>query len=141
MSHPLRIRQIDHVVLRVRDLARVLAFYVDALGCREERRIEALGLVQLRAGASLIDLVPVDSPLGRSGGAAAGKHGRNVDHIALRIETLDLPRLRAHLSAYGVEVPDPERRYGAEGYALSVYLCDPDDNVVELRGEPLDEAS
>jgi glyoxylase I family protein len=137
--HPLEIRQLDHVVLRVRDLARSLAFWVDALGCSEERRLEQLGLVQLRAGASLIDLVPVDGPLGRAGGAPPGKDGRNVDHVALRIARLDLPALRAHLGRHGIEVPDPDRRYGAEGYALSVYLRDPDDNVLELRGEPLPE--
>jgi len=139
--HPIQIRQLDHVVLRVRDLTRALAFYVDVLGCREERRLDELGLVQLRAGASLIDLVPVDGPLGRAGGAAPGKEGRNIDHVALRIERLDLPALRAHFARHGIDLAEPERRYGGEGYALSIYLRDPDDNVLELRGEPLLEPS
>ncbi|MCH9020807.1 MAG: type II secretion system F family protein [Proteobacteria bacterium] len=81
----IRVLGIDHVVLRVRDIERALAFYRDVLGCREERRVDDIGLVQLRAGRALIDLVDVASPLGREGGAAPGKEGRNVDHIALRI--------------------------------------------------------
>jgi catechol 2,3-dioxygenase-like lactoylglutathione lyase family enzyme len=132
---PIAIRQLDHVVLRVRDLERALDFYVGVLGCREERRVAEIGLVQLRAGASLIDLVPVESALGKAGGAAPGAQGRNVDHIALRIEKLDAAVL-GHLSACGVEFGEPALRYGAEGMGRSVYLRDPDQNVIELRGEP-----
>ena len=139
MAHPIRIREIDHVVLRVRDLERSLHFYTQVLGCQEERRIEQLGLVQLRAGASLIDLVPVDLPLGRAGGAAPGKEGRNVDHIAFRLVDLDPDAVRAHLASHGVEASEIGIRYGAEGHGPSLYLNDPDDNVIELRGEPLPE--
>jgi catechol 2,3-dioxygenase-like lactoylglutathione lyase family enzyme len=137
MAHPIQVREIDHVVLRVRDLERSLHFYVQVLGCREERRIEKLGLIQLRAGSSLIDLVPVDAPLGRAGGAAPGVEGRNVDHIALRVHNLDEDAIRAHLDAHGVEAGEIGTRYGAEGFGLSLYLTDPDDNTIELRGEPL----
>jgi glyoxylase I family protein len=137
MTAPPKLLGLDHVVLRVRDLTRSLAFYTEVLGCREERRLDALGLVQLRAGASLIDLVPIDGPLGRAGGAGPGEEGRNLDHVAFRSERLDLPALRAHLARHGIEIEEPEKRYGGEGYALSVYLRDPDDNVLELRGEPL----
>jgi catechol 2,3-dioxygenase-like lactoylglutathione lyase family enzyme len=127
---------LDHVVLRVRELERALAFYTGVLGCREVRRIEDLGLVQLRAGAALIDLVPVDGPLGRAGGAPAGAEGRNVDHIALRLERFDEAALRARLSAAGVEAGEVARRFGAEGYGPSMYVRDPDGNVVELKGPP-----
>lgn len=137
MGRPVRIRDIDHVVLRVRDLDRSLRFYVGVLGCREERRVESIGLIQLRAGSSLIDLVPIEGELGRRGGAAPGAEGRNVDHIALRLEELDEPALRAHLQAHGVEAGETAVRYGAEGRGRSLYVRDPDDNVIELRGPPL----
>ena len=140
MSHPIRIREIDHVVLRVRDLARSLHFYIEVLGCTEERRIDDLGLVQLRAGRSLIDLVPVDGPLGRAGGPPPGAEARNVDHVALRLESLDEAALRRHLEDHGVEASELAVRYGAEGMGPSVYLRDPDENVIELRGEPTTEA-
>ena len=82
----IRIREIDHVVLRVANLDNMLHFYCDALGCTVERRQEALGLIQLRAGGSLIDLVPVDGKLGRVGGAPPGPQGRNMDHFCVRVE-------------------------------------------------------
>ncbi len=133
---PIEIQALDHVVLRVADLERSLRFYLEVLGCREERRVESIGLVQLRAGASLIDLVPVDSPLGRAGGAAPGPEGRNVDHFALRLTCLDAEAVRAHLEAHDVEPGAIERRYGAEGLGPSMYVRDPDGNTVELKGPP-----
>jgi len=139
MKNPIQVLGIDHVVLRVRDLSRALNFYQDVLGCREERRIDALGLVQLRAGSSLIDLVPLDSVLGRAGGAGPREEGRNVDHIALRIHGSDWPAVRERLEAAGLAPGELSERYGAEGPGLSLYLRDPDDNVIELRGNPLRE--
>lgn len=132
----IKIRGIDHVVLRVRDLERALAFWCDVLGCREERRLANLGLVQLRAGTTLIDLVDVAAPLGRRGGAPPGSGGRNVDHIALRLEAFDEPALRAHLDAHGVSAGPAEMRYGAEGMGPSIYIQDPEGNVIELKGPP-----
>ncbi len=132
----IEIRGLDHVVLRVADLERALRFYCDVLGCTEERRLDALGLVQLRAGAALIDLVPVDSPLGRHGGPAPGESGRNVDHFALQLERLDETLLRSHLEAHGIAPGDVAQRYGAQGMGPSMYLRDPDGNTVELKGPP-----
>lgn len=128
---------LDHVVLRVGDLERSLRFYCEVLGCREERRIEALGLVQLRAGSALIDLVPVDGALGKLGGPAPPppeQGGRNVDHFALALARFDEPALRAHLEAHGVEPGEVGDRYGAGGTGPSMYVRDPDGNVVELKG-------
>ena len=132
----LEIRCIDHVVLRVRDLAASLRFYCDVLGCRVERSSEALGLYQLRAGESLIDLVPIEGPLGRLGGAAPGVEARNVDHVALALARFDEAALRSHLAAHGVEPGDVAPRYGASGMGPSMYVRDPDGNVVELKGPP-----
>lgn len=132
----LEIRGIDHVVLRVRDLPRSIAFYCEVLGCQEERRVEALGLVQLRAGASLIDLVDLASPLGKAGGAPASEGAPNLDHFALQLADFDEERLRAHLIGNGVEPGDVGQRYGAQGMGPSMYIRDPDGNVVELKGPP-----
>ena len=132
----IHIREIDHLVLRVLDLNRVQRFYCDVLGCKVERRQDAIGLVQLRAGRSLIDLVPVDGALGRAGGAAPGREGRNVDHFCFRVEPFDEPAIRAHLRQHGVEAGPVEARYGAEGEGPSIYLSDPEGNVVELKGPP-----
>ena len=131
---PIEIRALDHVVLRVSDLERSLRFYMQVLGCTEERRVDAVGLVQLRAGDSLIDLVPLDGRIGRAGGAAPGVEGRNVDHFAVRLASLDPEAVRAHLEAHGVEPGTIERRYGAEGVGPSMYIRDPDGNTVELKG-------
>jgi len=131
---PPRVLGLDHVVLRVRDLAASLRFYGEVLGCREERRIASLGLIQLRAGSSLIDLVPVDSPLGRAGGAAPGVEGRNLDHFALRIAPFEPEALAAWLREQGVAPGPVKQRYGAGGTGPSLYIRDPDGNVVELKG-------
>ena len=127
---------LDHLVLRVVDLQRMLRFYVDALGCTLERRQDHIGLVQLRAGSALIDLVPVDGQLGRAGGAAPGKEGRNLDHFCLRIDPFDECAIVAHLARHGHAAGPVERRYGAEGEGPSIYLSDPEGNVVELKGPP-----
>lgn len=141
MPGAIEIRELDHVVLRVRDTERSLRFYVDVLGCQEERRLDEIGLIQLRAGRSLVDLVPVDGALGRAGGAPPGKEGRNVDHVAFRVVELDPEQVRAKLAAHGVEASEIAVRYGAEGFGPSLYLRDPDDNVIELRGAPVEPES
>lgn len=133
---PFRTSGIDHVVLRVADLERSIAFYRDVLGCAIERRLDELGLVQLRAGRSLIDLVDVEAPLGRDGGAAPGAGGRNVDHVAIAIDRFDEVELRKHLALHAVEADETRRLYGADGFGPSIYLRDPDDNRIELKGPP-----
>lgn len=132
----IRIRDIDHVVLRVADLDRMLHFYCAVLGCTVERRRDELGLVQLRAGRSMIDLVPVDGPIGRKGGAAPGREARNLDHFCLRVEPFDGEAIRRELQAHGVQAGPVETRFGAEGRGPSVYVIDPEGNVVELKGPP-----
>ncbi|MDQ8754744.1 VOC family protein [Sphingosinicella sp. LHD-64] len=131
----INLRDIDHVVLRVVDLDRVASFYIDVLGARWEKRQEAVGLYQLRAGNSLIDLVPVDGKLGRMGGAAPGPEGRNVDHICFRVLPWDGEAVLAHLKSHGIE-SEIVSRYGADGVGPSVYLSDPEGNNLELKGPP-----
>jgi glyoxylase I family protein len=131
---PFRIGAIDHVVLRVRDMNRMIAFYRDVLGCPVEKIQEEFGLVQLRAGGSLIDLLDIAGKLGREGGAAPGSEGRNVDHFALRIAPFDPAALNAHLVAHGLQPGEVKERYGAEGSGPSLYIADPEGNGIELKG-------
>ena len=130
------VQGIDHVVLRVVDVEGVIRFYQDVLGCAVERRKDDLGLIQLRAGRSLIDLVDVNGELGQKGGAAPGAEARNMDHFCLRIDPFDEAKIRAHLRAHGVEAGELATRYGAEGDGPSFYIQDPEGNTVELKGPP-----
>lgn len=132
----IRPQGLDHVVLRVTDVERAIRFYCEVLGCTEERRVDKLGLVQLRAGRSLVDLVEVTGELGRKGGPAPSAEGRNMDHFCLRLEFFDESAIRTHLSRHGIEAGATQSRYGAEGDGPSIYLEDPDGNVVELKGPP-----
>lgn len=132
----LSIREIDHLVLRVRDVQRMIRFYGEVLGCPVHRIDERIALVQLRAGRGLIDLVPVDSEIGRAGGAAPGREGRNMDHFCLRVEPWDAEAIQAHLRTHGVEPGAVAMRFGAEGRGPSIYLQDPEGNTIELKGPP-----
>lgn len=135
-SAPFRITGLDHLVLRVRDLDTMVRFYCDILGCRIERIQAELGLTQIRAGRSLIDLVTVDGRLGRIGGGAPGKEGRNLDHFCVTIDGYDEARMRAYLTAQQVTIGEAGSRFGAEGEGPSLYINDPEGNVVELKGPP-----
>lgn len=130
----LKLRAIDHIVLRVRDIDAMRRFYCDVLGASHVAWRPEFGMSHLRAGASMIDLITVDGPLGRQGGAAAGKEGRNLDHLCLRVEPFDQEAIVAHLKGHGVAVGEIRRRYGAEGNGVSIYLADPEGNTVELKG-------
>lgn len=133
---PFHLKGLDHVVLRVADLPRALAFYREVIGCTVEREQASIGLTQLRIGASLIDLVTLDGQLGRIGGPGPGREGRNMDHFAVQVTPFDEAAIRAHLAEHGVEVAASGQRYGAEGEGPSIYVEDPDGNTVELKGPP-----
>jgi len=119
-----RVERIDHVVLRVRDLAAMVRFYEQALGFAVERRLDRLSLVQMRAGASLLDLVEKERP----------KEGGNLDHVCFRIEPFDRDAIAAQLSPLGIAVGETVERYGAEGTGPSIYFHDPEGNEIELKG-------
>ena len=133
---PVDVLGLDHVVLRVADIEASLAWYRRVLGCTVERRIESFGLYQLRAGANLIDLVPVASKAGKPGGGAPGKTRRNMEHFALKLAAFDEKKLRRYFKRRGIEAGEIARRYGADGHGPSLYLTDPDGNTVELKGPP-----
>ncbi|HDY7751253.1 TPA: VOC family protein [Vibrio vulnificus] len=132
-ARPIQLQAIDHIVLRVVDLPKMLAFYCDILGCVVEREVAEFGLTQLRAGSSLIDLVTVDSKLGQQGGRAPEQEGRNLDHFCLQITPKDEQEILDFLIQHGVEVEDFANRYGAQGFGRSIYLSDPEGNTIELK--------
>jgi glyoxylase I family protein len=136
MTVPFTIRGLDHVVLRVRDVARVERFYCEVIGCSLERRQEKIGLTQLRAGSMLIDLVDVEGEIGRAGGPPPGRDGHNMEHFCLRIDPFDEAALGAHLHAHGITPQAAQPRFGADGRGPSIYVDDPEGNRVELKGPP-----
>jgi glyoxylase I family protein len=133
MTHPINIAGFDHIVLRIRDKASMLAFYEGVLGLSADRDRPELGLTHIRAGRQMIDLVTLDGPLGKLGGAAPGVEGRNLDHFALQVRPFDEPAIRAHLASHGVAVVEEGPRYGADGDGFSLYVRDPEGNTVELK--------
>ena len=134
---PFSVQRIDHVVFRVVSLERSIAFYKAVLGCEVIRERPDLGLMHLRAGASMIDLISIDGKLGSSGGPAAGSQARNVDHLCLRVEPFEELQLIAHLALHGVLPHGPaSENFGAEGPGASLYFLDPDGNSIELKGPP-----
>jgi hypothetical protein len=83
----------------------------------------------------MIDLISIDGPLGRKGGAAPREEGRNVDHVCLRIEPFEEQAIMAHLSQLGVAVGEiATSNFGAEGEGPSIYFTDPEGNSIELKG-------
>lgn len=134
MANPIHIAGFDHIVLRVRDKAAMLAFYQGVLGLSVDRDRPELGLTHIRAGAQMIDLVTLDGPLGGKGGAGPGAEGRNLDHFALQARPFDEAAIRAHLAAHGVAIVEEGPRYGADGDGFSLYVRDPEGNTVELKG-------
>ena len=127
-------KRIDHIVLRTDRYRELINFYCDVLGCVLERETSAeVGLAQLRAGDSLIDIVNVDGELGKAGGPSPSEEGNNVDHFCLQIEPVGEEALKAYLLENSVEVEEFQNRYGAQGLGRSIYLKDIAGNTVELR--------
>jgi glyoxylase I family protein len=129
------IREIDHVVIRCANLDAMVDFYQTVLGCPVEKEQRELGLVQMRAGRSLIDLLAVGAKIDRPECGTPGT-GNNMDHVCLRVEPFDSAALRAHLLENGVRLGEEARRYGAEGFGPSLYFFDPEGNLIELKGPP-----
>ena len=129
------IREIDHVVIRTADPAALTRFYCEALGCTVEKAQPDIELTQLRAGRSMIDVLAVGAKIDRADSGTPGA-GRNMDHLCLRVEHFDAARLCEHLLAHGARLGEEGRRYGADGFGQSLYVFDPDGNMVELKGPP-----
>ena len=136
MNTPFQVKGIDHIVIRAVDVGVMVRFYSEVLGCVLERADPDLGLYQLRAGRSLVDVVDVKGELGRAVGGTPRPDARNMDHLCIGVDPFDEPALRRHLAAHGVAPGEVVRRYGAEGRGPSMYIEDPEHNVIELKGPP-----
>jgi glyoxylase I family protein len=134
-DNPINIHLIDHVVIRVRDMDRMVSFYRDVLGCQPERSLDEAGLIQLRAGQSLVDLVDANGPLGRQAGGSPDHDAPNMDHLCLQVAPWDEESILAHLERHLVDFDAVGTRYGARGMGPSLYLRDPEGNTVELKGQ------
>ena len=132
----LEIAAIDHIVLRTTKLAEMLKFYCEILGCKVERETSyKIGITQLRAGSALIDLVRVDSEIGKLGGGPPSNTENNVDHFCLQLKKISEEEIKNHLMPHGISVGEFADRYGAQGSGRSVYIKDPEGNTVELRSQ------
>lgn len=131
MNAPFELLRLDHLVLRTKDVERLVKFYKD-LGCTVVRRVEQMDMTQLRAGASMIDIVGVDERDSRA-------PGRNLDHFAIRIEPFDEDAVRSWCEEQALEPRFMEKLLGADGFGPAVYIIDPDGNRVELKGPPIAE--
>jgi glyoxylase I family protein len=134
LATPFRIGGLDHIVIRVRDMERMVAFYRDVLDCPIEKVQDELGLWQLRAGRTLIDFIDAAGTLGKMGGAPPSAEALNMDHFCLSIEPFDGDAIVAYLRKHGVEPGEVKNRYGADGQGPSLYLQDPEGNTIELKG-------
>lgn len=138
-QNPIKIQALDHIVLRTTNLNAMLYFYRDILGCPVERELAELGLTQLRAGTALIDIVTVESELGKLGGKPPVQNGRNVDHFCLQLTPFEEAELIQYLHTHDIQTEDFAERYGAQGFGRSLYINDPEGNVVELKPQVIIE--
>jgi glyoxylase I family protein len=131
-SPPFELRAIDHVVLIVDDLERAVKWYAEVVGATEEGDLRQFGMVQLRSGASMIDLVDAAS---ETGGWAKPKvdGGRNMDHLCLEIGPVTKQAMQAHLKKHKLDVEEEGWRSGAKGEGYSWYIRDPWDHQIELK--------
>ncbi len=127
MTNPIQVNQMDHIVLVTRDKAAMLAFYCDVLGLSIDRDRPELGLTHIRCGPQMIDLIVRTTP-------RPAREAHNQDHFALQVRPFDETAIRAHLAAHGIEIAEEGARYGADGVGFSLYIRDPEGNLVELKG-------
>ena len=133
-SQPLvKITEMDHIVLRNKDVEVSLRFYTEVLGLKAER-VEKWRAGEIRFPSARINADTIIDFFG-SDQEPIGKEGiKNQDHFCMVIEPTDMEALKTKFEAMGVEIQaGPGKRWGSHGDGISLYIYDPDDNVVELR--------
>jgi len=130
---PFALEGLDHVVLLVRDMGEAELFYREVIGCTVEGRLPEYGMMQLRAGAALIDLVDIGSEEG-AWARPPVEGGRNMDHVCIATGPWEEDAMRSHLAAHGVVIVEEGIRSGARGDGFSFYVQDPSGNTLELKG-------
>ena len=133
-SQPLvKITEMDHIVLRNKDVEESLRFYSEVLGLQAERvdrwRAGEIPFPSARINAdTIIDFFGSEQvPIGKEG-------IKNQDHFCMVIEPTDMEELKNKFVEMGVAIQaGPGKRWGSHGDGISLYIYDPDDNVVELR--------
>ena len=138
-TNPIDVKGIDHVVIRVDSLEKMIDFYTAVLGCELERGPGDMRLAQLRAGSALIDLVDANGPIGKEGGCSPDRNAPNMDHLCLRVDPWNVSAINAHLEANDIAPGEVMTRYGAEGSGPSMYIRDPEGNNIELKGPAHDQ--
>ena len=122
----MHIERLDHLVLTVADIESTCEFYIRVLGMEVVRFGE--GRTALRFGQQKINLHPADN----IPGLVADKPTPGSADLCF-ITPLPLAKVTAHLEACGVAiVAGPGSRAGAVGTIQSVYIRDPDLNLVEI---------
>ena len=131
-SPPFELRAIDHVVLIVEGLEDAVKWYAEVVGATEEGDLRQFGMVQLRCGASMIDLVDAGSKTGEWARPEV-EGGRNMDHLCLEIGPVTKTAMEAHLKKHGLEIQEEGLRMGAKGEGYSWYIRDPWNHQIELK--------
>ena len=130
-----RMTAMDHIVLNVEDIDKVLNFYTNVLGLEPER------LEEFRQGKvpfpsvrinpdTVIDLFPLKEPVP----ATSVPLRTDLNHFCLVVGKEDMPGFMDHLKAHGVTIEEgPGQRWGAHGTGISVYFSDPEKRRIEVR--------
>ena len=134
---PIRVTELDHIVLNVKDIDRSLAFYSEVLGLQAERvdefRAGKIGFPSVRINEHTI----IDLSMSKEPGALPKSEGKtvgNLNHFCLVVDNEDFTGIVDYLKAHNVSiVQGPISRWGARGRATSVYFLDPDGNEIEIR--------
>ena len=133
-SQPLvKITEMDHIVLRNKDVEESLRFYTEVLGLQAER-VDRWSAGEIRFPSARINADTIIDFFG-SDQDPIGKEGiKNQDHFCMVIEPTDMEELKNKFVEMGVAIQaGPGKRWGSHGDGISLYIYDPDDNVVELR--------